>query len=90
MSLSLHSLKGVEAKETEAALIETPSELDELFKKYKAVTNADSNGAINVWKDDNGNIHSVAYRYCIEQDYQQHKTIQSAKKWLSHWLEEIK
>jgi hypothetical protein len=86
----LIGLKGIIAKEIEGEFIETASRLPRILSKNIAATAAGAHGAINVWKDDCGNIRCDAMRYRISVETQTYETIEDAVEWVKRWLKKIK
>lgn len=85
----LKDLKGVRKKLKDAVMFRTVSQLAPILKNGFAATSAGSNGAINIWIDDKGNIHSNSYFYCELQDETTHTSVAKAKVWTSEWLKKI-
>lgn len=89
-TFSLTGLKGVSKKETKAIFIKKPSQIIKaVLDKGMAFTSAGDNGAINIWKDDSGNIQCEAMRWLNSIDKQTFTNIKSVKVWADKWLHEI-
>lgn len=87
--MTLEKLEGTNGKPIEAEYINDASEFYKL-EKAKAITTADSNGAINIWIDDDGKIRCNAMRHLSTIDYKITKSRTAARQWLIKWIEKIK
>lgn len=86
----LQNLEGVKAEFVDCENINKGSDIKAILAKGLAATTADSNGAINIWKDDGGNIRCDIMRYCISQDKQIFTKMSDVTKWYSIWRKKIK
>lgn len=85
----LKGLKGTTIAEMECEFFSKPSEIKKILESGKAVTTAKDNGAINIWKDDEGFIRCEAMRYYATLDEQRFAKISEVKEWAKKWLLEI-
>lgn len=86
----LSDLKGTNGESIDTLFVHAGFEIDIVLRNNMAVTAADNNGALNVWKDDEGNIRCEAMRYCRTLEEKTYKTVEQAIKWVDKWLEKIK
>lgn len=87
---TLIDLEGLSVKEVECEFIKKPSDIRKIFKAGKAATTADTNGALNIWKDDEGIIRCNAMAWLQSLEKKQFKTLAGAEKWIAKWLKKIK
>ena len=87
---TLRNLKGTSVEEIECEFITKPSEIKDILENGKACTAADSNGAINIWKDDNGLIRCESMAYFRSLDTKEFENIEDVEKWTKKWLRKIK
>lgn len=85
----LSGLKGTNGQNIECIFIEKASHIKSIIKKGLAATAAGSNGAINIYKDDAGNIRCEAMRYCATIDEKLFANIDDAIVWVDEWLPKI-
>ncbi len=86
----LKDLEGVSKKEIPCEFIKKPSAIRKLLKSGKAATIADTNGAINIWRDDEGFIRCNVMAWMISIEKKKYKTFKDAEKWISKWQKKIK
>ena len=60
-----------------------------ILRKGLAATSAGDDGAINVWKDDNGKWQCEAMRYMVTQDSQTCDRVKDIEPWVRTWLKKI-
>ena len=85
----LERLEGVKKELIDAVFIKRPVQLNEILKQGFAATAAGGNGAINIWRDDKGVIHTSASRYCIRLEHKEHPNLLSARTWIKDWFKQI-
>jgi hypothetical protein len=90
MSILLNDLEGVSIKDTKALFFKKPSDIDVIFHNGYAATAADTNGAINIWKDEDDNIRCEAMRHLVSIDDKVYENLLDVKMWAKKWLAKIK
>ena len=90
MTPQLHDLEGIKKKKIACEFFRKPSQIKSILDSGKAATAADENGALNVWKDDDGFFRCTAMRRMMTIDEQRFSNLKDAKQWARKWLEEIK
>lgn len=88
--MALLNLEGVKAKITNCEFFSTPEEMELILKNGVAATTAGDNGAINVYRDDEGAIRCEAMRHLSSIDKKIYQDIEGAKAWSKKWLKKIK
>jgi hypothetical protein len=88
--MQLQGLPGLKAKKIKAEYFKKISEIETNLNKNIAVTTAGDNGAINIWKDDEGKIRCESYSFCKTLDSQIYSNISNVNNWAAKWLKEIK
>lgn len=86
----LSGLKGTNGKDIKCIFIDKGIDIEVILNDGFAATTADDNGAINVYKDDNGNIRCEIMRYMITLQEKTFENIEDAIKWVDEWLPKIK
>lgn len=84
----LINLEGT-SREIDALFIENGREIIPILRNEYAATTAKSNGAINVWHDDAGNIRCEAMRHYNTLEKKSFKRYSSAVRWVDAWLKKI-
>lgn len=82
----LIGLKGITTKETECEWFSKPMQLKRILDSGKAATTAGDNGAINIWKDDEGFIRCEAQRWCRTINERKFSKISEVRTWANEWL----
>lgn len=85
-------LKGLQntKKDRGAVFINRSTQIGRILRSGYAATTAKSNGAINIWIDDDKVIRTEASRLCVTIDSQTHENMKSAEEWVKEWLQKIK
>lgn len=86
----LKGLEGIKRKKIEAAWIVDVTDISNVLKKGLACTSAGDNGAINIWKDDDGLFRCKAMRYRRTINEQKYRNISDVENWISIWIDAIK
>lgn len=86
---TLIGLKGTDGKEVDALWITKAEHVELALNNSIACTSAGSNGAINIYHDDEYFIRCEAQRYCVTQDEQKFQLVDDAVKWTKKWLKKI-
>lgn len=86
--VTLNDLEGTNRKETKAIFIRKAFEIKKI-KQDLAVTAAGSNGAINIWLDDDNHFRCQAWRYMESMDKQTYSDVNNVKIWAKKWLSAI-
>lgn len=87
---TLENLEGVKKKKVSAEHFSKAKEVPAIIANGNAATTAAYNGAINVWKDDKGNIRCESMRYLQSLDKETFSDINEVVKWCNIWLRKIK
>ncbi len=85
----LEGLPGVKRRTVDAYRINTTSDIEPTLELGYACTSAGDNGAINVWKDDDGIIRGELMRYCVTVEKRKFANYTEAEKCINDWLEKI-
>ncbi len=85
----LINLEGTTRKSIDALFIENGEDVKVIINNNYAATAAGTYGAINIWKDDSGDIRCEAMRNCSSLEKKTYKRIASAVRWANLWLEVI-
>jgi len=85
----LLDLEGTSIKEMQAIFIKKASEITKVTTSA-AVTAAGSNGAINIWLDDDMHFRCEAMKFMVTVDKQTYSDVSKVKAWAKKWLSEIK
>lgn len=88
--MPLNNLEGVSEETIECEFTDKSSEIKAILDRGLAVTTGHDNGAINIWKDDNGNIRCEAMRHCQSLDKQIFKKMTDVRTWFDRWIKIIK
>lgn len=86
----LKGLQGIKKKSIECIVFQRPIEIIKILNDGYAATTADSNGAMNIWKDDEGFIRCDAMRFCKSFDMKKYKRIHNAVLWAKKIKKQIK
>lgn len=86
----LKGLAGISLDETPCLFIEKASEIEVVLRNGYAATSANNNGALNVWKDDEGKCRCESMRYMVKIESKIYSNISGAMRWTEKWLEKIK
>jgi len=89
MELTLTNLKGLTPNPVTALYFKNISEIGKGFRTHKAISSANSNGAINIWKDDNGVYNCESMRYFVRLEHKKFNSLKDVKEWAKKWLIEI-
>ena len=87
--VKLHGLEGISVKEIDAEFIRSGKEIEAILNRNLAVTAAGSNGAINIWKDNDGWIRCEAMKYCSLVDKKIFNNIKDTIRWANKQLLDI-
>lgn len=74
----------------EGPIVGTVNGFDEGLREHRIVSAAGDNGAINVWRDDDGFFRAEAFRYMVTQDSKRFGAKKLALAWVRDWLPRIK
>lgn len=85
----LCGLPGVKRRKVDAYSINNTSDIESTIELGYACTSAGDNGAINVWKDDEGIIHGELMRYCVTVEKRTFTSYAEVEKCVNDWLERI-
>lgn len=85
----LRNLEGIAATEIEAVFIDKPSDITAILVAGKGATTAGDNGAINIWRDDEGYIRCQAMQWLKTVETKRYFTILGAEKWAAKWIQKI-
>lgn len=85
----LLNLEGTSVKAMDCLFFTKPSEINKVTPTV-AITTADTNGAINIWLDDDMHFRCEAMRYFCSVDKQVYSDVSKVKAWAKKWLSEIK
>lgn len=84
----LLELQGTSIKEMPVFFISKISEIENITTT-QAATAAGSNGAINIWIDDDGHFRCESMRFYSTLDKQVYSDVNKVKQWAKKWLKEI-
>lgn len=87
--MTLKGLKGTTIIDMECEFFKKTSQIKKILESGKAATTANTNGAINIWKDDEGFIRCESMRHYFILDEQKFTKIIEVKNWAKKWLIEI-
>jgi hypothetical protein len=87
---TLSDLEGALLKETPALYLFKPDDIEVIILNGYAATTAGSNGAINIWQDDEGQYRCEAMRHLATVEKKRYKKIQQAIGWTNRWMQKIK
>lgn len=85
----LKDLSGTERKEIPVLFIKNIEDIQVVLNNGMACTDAGSNGAINIWKDDENKIRCEAMKYMSSVELKIYDKISDAKRWYSRWKTKI-
>ena len=88
--MPLTGLAGISKKEIEHENIAKAQDIERIISKGCGATAAGPNGAINVWKDDEGNIQCEYQVRMLTMDSKIYKTMNAAIGWTKKRLKQIK
>lgn len=77
----LKGLPGIKEASREAERIDKPADIEKILERGLAGTTAGDDGAINVWKDDEGNVRCERHRFLAVVDAQTFTKMKDAIKW---------
>jgi hypothetical protein len=86
----LTGLSGTDGKSRECVFVRSVPATLKVLRSGLAATAAGDNGAINVWRDDDGNYRCEFQRFMSVKDSQIFRHLVSVESWLKEWLEKIK
>lgn len=87
--MKLLNLKGTSITEMDCFFIKKVSEISNITPTL-AATAADSNGALNIWLDDDMKFRCESMRWLTRVDYQIYSDVALVKQWYKKWIKEIK
>lgn len=87
---ALLNLEGTSRKSIDCMFINKGSDIEVVLNNGYAATSANTSGAINIWKDDEGNIRCEAMANFRKLDKKIFKSFYPAIKWADKWLLKIK
>lgn len=67
-----------------------PSDVEIIIRIGLCATDAKTNGAINIWEDDDGNVRCEAMRNWGSIDKKTFKNARRAIPWVKKWMRKIK
>ncbi len=85
----LCNLEGIKKEKIDAEFFGKALEIKKILDSGKAATAADENGALNVWKDDEGFFRCTAMRFCSTINEERFADFKDVEKWAKKWLKEI-
>lgn len=85
----LDGVKGGSIRPRGRHMARTVSGLMELLRKGRVCSAASDNGAVTVWKADNGQYHCDFGRFRSSIDHQTFITKKAVRVWLREWLPKI-
>lgn len=85
----LLDLEGTSVKKMDCLFFTKPSEINKVTPTT-AITAAGSNGAINIWLDEDMHFRCDAMRFMQSIDKQVYSDVNKVKRWAKKWLSEIK
>lgn len=85
----LVGLEGV-SRDIDALFIYKGSDIEVILNNDYAATDAQQNGAINIYKDDEGKIRCEAMAHFRSLEHKIFDTIEEAIVWTDEWLVKIK
>lgn len=88
--VTLENLEGLAVKKIDAEFFSKASQIKAILDKGIAATAAEQNGALNIWKADDGRYRCESMRSFKTLDYQKFTTLGQVGKWAKEWLELIK
>lgn len=86
----LSGLEGVKKKDVPCQIFTSVSQIKKILDKNEAATTAGGNGAINIYKDDDGFLRGELMRHLRTIDKKIFNSMDELKKWATKWLIEIK
>jgi hypothetical protein len=87
--MALKGLEGTSGEAVKAVFVTKVSKIEKALNEGKAVTCAGNNGALNIWKDDEGFIRCCFMRYQITLDERKYNNIKAAKLWFNKWFPQL-
>ena len=90
--VELCGLTNVSDKNVKACFVtdEKDYNLSEILKCGLAFTSAGSNGAFNIWIDDDGELIGERMRYMVTKETRVFNSISEAEQCISEWMDIIK
>lgn len=85
----LIGLDGISENERVVGFIDHHSDIQVLINNKMAATASGSNGAINIWEDDNGKIRCEAMVFMHVKSSEIFDNIFMAQVWFDNWMERI-
>lgn len=89
-SMQLEHLPGIKKSPVKAAYIKNVTEARKYLGKYRAITSAGDDGAINIHIDDSGTYRCEYMVYWIAYSSVSVRTKKDAMNWLKNYLKRIK
>lgn len=85
-------LKGLPDKtgSVDCLMIKTATDIRVILDNHYAATKAGSNGAVNIYLDDNFFIRCEAQVLCKRVDSKKYTSMSAAIKWTDKWIKKIK
>jgi len=83
---TLKGLAGVKAPMVKAARANSVTAFLNAIRKTRAVSGANDNGAITVWRDDAGDIRAAFCQYKVDVATGTFKNTSDLRKWLKVWF----
>lgn len=87
---ALIDLEGTSRKSIESLFITKGSDIEVILANEYAATTAGHNGAINVWKDDDGNIRCEVLKHFASIEKKTYSSLSLATIWVNKWIKKIK
>ena len=86
----LVGLPGVKAKAIDSPSVSTrTAAIREIKRGARAITAAGDDGAINVWKDDDGMWRCEFQRYKSTLDSKTYRYLAAVDQWLKEWMPKL-
>lgn len=85
----LSGLKGTDGKNIDCIFIDKGADIESVLGDGLAATTAGDNGAMNVYKDNDGNIRCEIMRYMRTIEEKVFTTTEQAVEWVDEWLPKI-
>lgn len=87
--MKLTGLAGTNGNDIECKFINKGKQIEAILNDGIAATSAGDNGAINIWKDDEGFIRCESMRFMISLEKAAFEKMPDAVKWANKWLKKI-
>lgn len=88
-TLELENLVGVSKRNIKAAWFDNVTQARKYLGKYRAITSAGDDGAINIHIDDAGKYHCEYTVYRITRNCLSFRTKAGAIEWLKYYIKKI-